>query len=222
MIVKDTEYFAHNEEELREMVRQLRRMGYPGSLGMTIHYNSGKCSVVVKEDYDGVRRELAVPEGIMPDWTYPVNSKGETYSHALGCDILGYDPDLIPCRASNGEEGYITTRSKRYTNYPGDEPHPNYEDYRTWLWSQPKIIQVPVYDLNRDNMIGYSEVSNDGYNEYIMSPEEFEDRSNTLLESLERMGMSEKEIAQGLKTFQKKSKVVPEMTLDELRQAYGW
>ena len=152
-IAEGTEIFAHNEEEYREMVRQLRRMGYDGYIG-PVRYGY-KVGAVLDTAYDGVQRTITPPKGILPDWTYPVNSKGETYAYLGIQGWLGYEPDLIAAVATNGQEGYMQTNY----GYTGETLTPEgNKAYHEWLATLPNPFQVPVYDVNRDNIVGYFEV----------------------------------------------------------------
>lgn len=163
-IAADTEIFAHNEEEFREMIRQLRLMGYNGYVG-PITYKCGKYSAVI-DAYDGVRRTITPPEGIMPDWTYPVNSKGMTYGNLLmGCHILGYYPDLFSAVATNGAEGYMTAE---------DALHGQGSRY-------------PVYDLEYENIVGYFETGNQISSEVQEKIDELKNRWNVPADPIPEM-----------------------------------
>lgn len=149
---------AHNEEEFREMIRQLRMMGYDGSFGLISYLNDGSRAVVLGEDYDGVVRTVEAPERF-PDWTYPVNSKGETYGTMADKWTLGYDPDLVSVRAANGADGYALGSELDHGDYMGPMATP--EDmmaFMEWQDAQPNPRLVPVYDVDRDNIVGYFEI----------------------------------------------------------------
>lgn len=140
----------HTEEEYRESIRLLRLRGYRGSFALTGGGND-RYIVILDEDYDGVVHESKAPEGFMPDWTYPVNSKGETYGTFGMRGWVGYDPDLVAVQATNGATGYMEY-NYGYTGVIGSE------DYREWMAAKPNPFKVPVYDVNRDNIVGYFEV----------------------------------------------------------------
>lgn len=111
------------------------------------------------DDSDGVVRTITPPDRLMPDWTYPVNSKGETYGSGLDSYLLGYDPELISVRASNGASGYAVRHEMSWGGYPGPVNTPDdMAAYEEWLETQPNPRLVPVYDVDRDNIVGYFEI----------------------------------------------------------------
>ena len=70
--------------------------------------------------------------------------------------------------------------------------------YMEWLETQPDIILIPVYDVDRDNVIGYYGVSNSSG---IITPEE---ELGMVEDQLRRnMGLSEEEIAEELEALKK-------------------
>ena len=118
------------------------RLGSTGIAFVQVHYYETKA-----------RKERLI------DGAYPVNSKGETYGSGLDSSIVGYDPDLILVRASNGAEGYALSRELEWGNYPGQINTPDDAlAYMEWLGTQPNPRLVPVYDVNRDNIVGYFEI----------------------------------------------------------------
>lgn len=138
----------------------------------------------------------------LPDGVYPVNSKGETYGTTRDHIVVGYNPDLVLVQATNGKSGYAFEHDLTYGDYPGEIRNPDDAmAYMEWLKTQPDIILIPVYDVNRDNIIGYFKISRSS----DMTPEEelkmVEDqmRHNT--------GLSEEEIAK---------------ELEALKQSKGW
>ncbi len=157
---------------------------------------------------DGIRyivqvnyRERAIRERL-PDGVYPVNSKGETYGTTMDHIVVGYAPDLILVQATNGKTGYAFDHDMSYGGYPGEII--TLEDARTymeWLETQPKAIFIPVYDVDRDNIIGSFKLSRSS----DMTPEEelkmVEDQMR------QNMGLSEEEIAK---------------QLEELKASRGW
>ena len=145
-IAAETTLAAHTEEEFREMIRQLRSMGYEGFFSLRGH-TPGKHIVVLAEDFDGVDRAVKAPDRFMPDWTYHVNSKGETYGSLWDEQVLGYAPDLIAVQAFNGVSGYAFNHEMAYLGYPG--PTKTREDriaYTEWLRTQPNCLTCFIGD----------------------------------------------------------------------------
>ncbi len=134
---------------------------------------------------------------------------------------IGYDPDLIGVVASNGMSGYLLKNDFRYNGYPAGTTD---EGYMPWLAAQPKVLKFPVYDVDRDNIVGYFETTNTVSSQYRMTQEEFKWQLEVLEQGLRSSGWrTEEEIAQELENFRANTKIAPpEMTLDELREAYGW
>ena len=74
-------------------------------------------------------------------------------------DRLGYEPDLIAVKATNGKSGYMLWNDYEYFGYPGKTDTPEeFLAFIEWQNSQSFPITLPVYDVNRDNIIGYFEV----------------------------------------------------------------
>ncbi len=63
--------------------------------------------------------------------------------------------------ASNGAEGYALKRELEYCGYQGPTvTNEDWDAYQEWLKTQPARIHIPVYDVNRDNVVGYFEMEN--------------------------------------------------------------
>lgn len=139
----------------------------------------------------------------LPDGVYPVNSRGETYGTSLDYAVVGYEPDLVLVRATNGESGYALNRDLNFGGYPGEINNPSDAmAYMAWLEAQPDVILIPVYDVNRDNIVGYFGLSNSSGS---ITPEE---ELSMVEDQLRRnMGLSEEEIAK---------------ELEKLKEAKGW
>lgn len=131
--------------------------------------------------------------GQNPEAAYPVNSRGETYGNAFDMDRLGYEPDLIAVKATNGKSGYMLWNDYEYFGYPRKTDTPEeFLAFIEWQNAQSFPITLPVYDVNRDNLIGYYEIN-------LSDDEEFsEDELKWLEDGLRRAGIKEEDIAQEL------------------------
>lgn len=209
-IAAGTVLFAGNTQDKIDMVRYLRaEKGYSGSLAFISHTDPDgiKWEVMIQDDFDGKNHEIKAPEGIMPDWTYPVNSKGETYGSAWDEWILGYEPELISVVASNGIGGYTFKKEMDYSGYQGAVETP--EDkaaYTEWCKTQPSVFMIPVYDVDRNNVVGYFEKENTWAKDL---PQE---RSDDILYDLEnglhsRTNLSDEEISKEVQDY---------------KQSHGW
>lgn len=188
-----TEFTVDSFEDAHELGKYLEAVHglYPGD------YTPGwvgSGSYIVQITY----MERAVRQRL-PDGRYPVNSKGETYGTAFDSQVVGCEPDLISAVATNGAKGYIVGRDRRLAGYPGEVNNPSDAmAYMEWLETQPDIILIPVYDVDRDNVIGYYGVSNSSG---IITPEE---ELGMVEDQLRRnMGLSEEEIAEELEALKK-------------------
>lgn len=184
------EYTAASFEDAEELGKYLEAVHglYPGD------YTPGSVNGVVTVQISYREREIRER---LPDGVYPVNSKGETYGTALDGEVIGYDPDLIWTGATNGAEGYVLNRDLTHAGYPGSIDTP--EDamaYMAWLETQPSVILIPVYDVDRNHVVGYTELCN-GRPDDITPEEEME----MVADQLRRIGYGEEEIAQQLESL---------------------
>lgn len=149
-----------DEQDLHELMMYLRlERGYAGSLGFVTHPDGRKDVIVAEGDW--AYGKVEIPENLTPDGNYPVNSRGETYGKILQSSFVGYDPDLVEVVASNGAEGYALKRELEYCGYQGPTvTNEDWDAYQEWLKTQPARIHIPVYDVNRDNVVGYFEMEN--------------------------------------------------------------
>lgn len=137
---------------------------------------------------DGRLEDFTAPK---PEEDLPVNRRGETYGDGFS------DPaDLIASTATNGAEGYVRSADLTYDGYTG--PLTTEEDfaaYQAWQETQPSFFCVPVYDLDRDHVVGWFDVGI--YDESPLSLEHQTIILNTAA-ALLRQGsdLSEAEIAQ--------------------------
>lgn len=125
---------------------------------------------------------------------YPVNSRGETYGTALDHQVVGYDPDLITVRATNGVSGYALRNAFRYCGYSGSMSgsREDWEAYIEWQKSQPKPLTIPVYDVEHNNIVGYFEFDDGGSG--MTQEEELE----MIADEMRSWGNSEEQIATDL------------------------
>jgi len=166
-IPEGTEIPVANHAEadaLIEYLHQARGIG-AGDVGY-INYHDGRVSVSIHYMQTNTAKRI---KDRLPDGVYPVNSKGETYGTAMDSEVVGYDPDLVLVQAMNGKSGYAFKRDLSYGGYPGEINNPDDAmAYMEWLKAQPSTILIPVYDVDRDNIIGYFGLSNSS----DMTPEE--------------------------------------------------
>ena len=200
-IAAGTKIFAGDEQAKNNLVRYLRKdIGYGGSIAFE-HIGDanggGTWSVILQENYDGIRRKLEVPKGLMPDWTYPVNSKGETYGSAMSEYTLGYLPDLIAVVTSDGVSGYMSSVGFGSYGYPYSIRNPEEATaYMDWLKAQPSIIKIPVYDVEHNTVVGYYELENNEGYDYSISQDQVDEILRDLESGLRRnTDMTEEEIA---------------------------
>lgn len=188
-----TEFTVDSFEDAHELGKYLEAVHglYPGDYTPG-WVSSGSYIVQITYMERAVRQRL-------PDGRYPVNSKGETYGTAFDSQVVGCEPDLISVVATNGAKGYIVGRDRHLAGYPGEVNNPSDAmAYMEWLETQPDIILIPVYDVDRDNVIGYYGVSNSSG---IITPEEELDMVEDQLRR--NMGLSEEEIAEELEALKK-------------------
>ncbi|SFP89642.1 Signal transducer regulating beta-lactamase production, contains metallopeptidase domain [Oscillibacter sp. PC13] len=77
----------------------------------------------------------------LPGGEYPKNSRGETYGSTLLADYVGYEPDLVAARGTQGESGYICRADE--AGIPHNLPKE----------ICPHEFTVPLYDAEH-NVIG--------------------------------------------------------------------
>ena len=103
--------------------------------------------------------DLPIPvEEALPGGDYPKNQRGETYGSVTYAKYAGYYPDLTAVRADNGKSGYVLSRDNDGTyHYPGTldtEDEASVAAWKEWLKTQPSIQYIPVYDAERETVIG--------------------------------------------------------------------
>ena len=103
--------------------------------------------------------DLPIPvEEALPGGDYPKNQRGETYGSVTYAKYTGYYPDLTAVRADNGKSGYVLSRDNDGTyHYPGTldtEDEASVAAWKEWLKTQPSIQYIPVYDAERETVIG--------------------------------------------------------------------
>lgn len=149
---------------------------------------------------------------LLPDGTYPVNSKGESYGSEVYADYAGYPPDLVAVRATNGESGYILWHEARYGPYPGkmgdgivppgsiypSVSSEDYEAYDAWLKTQPCTLYVPVYDAERTQVLGYFVMPNSQSEKSYLTYQEIQEIKDNVTRTLKWQGYSDEEIAASL------------------------
>ena len=103
--------------------------------------------------------DLPIPvEEALPGGDYPKNQRGETHGSVTYAKYAGYYPDLTAVRADNGKSGYVLSRDNDGTyRYPGTldtEDEVSVAAWKEWLKTQPSIQYIPVYDAERETVIG--------------------------------------------------------------------
>ncbi len=103
--------------------------------------------------------DLPIPvEEALPGGDYPKNQRGETYGSVTYAKYAGYYPDLTAVRADNGKSGYVLSRDNDGTyHYPGTldtEDEASVAAWKEWLKTRPSIQYIPVYDAERETVIG--------------------------------------------------------------------
>lgn len=103
--------------------------------------------------------DLPIPvEEALPGGDYPKNQRGETYGSVTYAKYAGHYPDLTAVRADNGKSGYVLSRDNDGTyHYPGTldiEDEASVAAWKEWLKTQPSIQYIPVYDAERETVIG--------------------------------------------------------------------
>lgn len=130
---------------------------------------------------------------------YPVNSKGETYGQFDDASMMGYAPDLIAAKAGNGKSGYMLYNDYHYYGYPGKTDTPEgMKAFLEWQSAQLEPISLPVYDVDRNNIVGYYEVYNAGASGEPTGGFFNDDELKWLEDSLRRVGIKEGDIIQEL------------------------
>lgn len=215
---------AADEQDMRDLILYLRLdRGYTGTLGREVDDVTGKRAVLFPFDCKDkyvAKEDIKVPKGLLSDGSYPVNSRGETYGTVAHEGFLGYWPDLISVVATNGKGGYALKTDFDYfdihdwakrnhkTSSDYDEWLKLNEEYKAWAGTQPSIKEIPVYDADRNNILGYYRIGNDFGYDYTISQEEIQERLDTIADHFRRVeGYSEEQIAQ---------------LLEEYKQSQGW
>lgn len=103
--------------------------------------------------------DLPIPvEEALPGGDYPKNQRGETYGSVTYAKYAGHYPDLTAVEADNGKSGYVLSRDNDGTyHYPGTldtEDEASVAAWKEWLKTQSSIQYIPVYDAERETVIG--------------------------------------------------------------------
>lgn len=84
------------------------------------------------------------------DGQYRTNAAGQTYGTDILSSVVGYEPDLIAVRATNGESGFVDNKFlKEQTGHNVKNP----EEAMEYMKNRPDSWTFPVYDLD-GNVIG--------------------------------------------------------------------
>lgn len=160
-----TKFTAENSEDAWELGRYLEEVHglYPGDYDVMGSWTTDIMTVQVT-----YIEKLSIER---PPF-YPVNSKGETYGSSLDYRMAGYLPDLIAVRAKYGPDmveveegnevsGYMTYNDYWNHGYPGPTPQDSMENMDAfWEWydAQTGPLELPVYDVEHEIIVGYFEI----------------------------------------------------------------
>lgn len=186
-IPEGTEFTVATVDEMNELCDYLHNVrGIKNADIAVTRHKDGSCTVSVA--YYMTKQEEEAKKRLANG--YPVNSKGQTYGFALDSQFVGEHPDLVAVEATNGKSGYILWGEYRYLGYTGrTETAEDMMAFIAWQETQPDLRVIPVYDVNRDNLIGYYEIN-------LSNDEEFsEDELKWLEDGLRRSGIKEEDIA---------------------------
>ena len=103
--------------------------------------------------------DLPIPvEEALPGGDYPKNQRGETYGSVIYQKYAGHYPDLIAVQADNDKSGYVLSSDNDGTyHYPGTldtEDEASVAAWKEWLKTQANIQYIPVYDAERETVVG--------------------------------------------------------------------
>lgn len=189
-----TEILVHNYQEEQALCRYLQEERGIRHEDIGFHILSDGTKFV-NIWYTQTRHEEAARIAL-PDGTYPVNSRGESYGSSAYSDYTGYEPDLIAVQATNGALGYVWRpdyEAACVCYYPGGEIGDNPEAYHEWCKNQPSTIFAPVYDSEREQLLGVFPIDNtSGYDRPRNADRDLEE---AVRRSLQWQGWSEEEIA---------------------------
>ena len=105
----------------------------------------------------GPSKDFEVPESILStlrvDGSYQQTRGGKTYGSALLAEVVGYEPDLIAAKGTNGRKGYIKNEDLN----PKLTCEKDYTDYVKSL--EANGYKLPLYDL-QGQIIGEYKISN--------------------------------------------------------------
>lgn len=186
-IPEGTEFTVATVDEMNELCDYLHNVrGIKNADIAVTRHKDGSCTVSVA--YYMTKQEEEAKKRLANG--YPVNSKGQTYGFALDSQFVGEHPDLVAVEATNGKSGYILWGEYRYLGYTGrTETAEDMMAFIAWQETQPDLRVIPVYDVNRDNLIGYYEIN-------LSNDKEFsEDELKWLEDGLRRAGIKEEDIA---------------------------
>ena len=99
---------------------------------------------------DALRESKQLLLNTLVDGVFPTNSLGETYGTSTLGAYVGYEPDLVTARGTNGEHGYICRADEQFV--PHDLP----------AAECPHEFMIPLYD-SEHNVIGEFRMSCGGH-----------------------------------------------------------
>lgn len=193
-VPEGTEFTVTTPEEANELCDFLHNARGIKSGDLTIIGNSKDGTYTVCVSYFMTRQEEETKERLSNG--YPVNSRGETYGKSSDINIMGYAPELVAAVADNGAKGYMLYNDYEYFGYPGKvETQEDMKAFVQWQDAQSDPITLPVYDVDRSNIVGCYTVYNSSTSDEPTGGFFDDNELKWLEDSLRRVGIKEGDIA---------------------------